>query len=95
MAERQISVVRAFSSYAGDGSTEQRYFTAGNAHELEEFLSADEFNYRLENGYITISEATPEPSLGFVRPELEVPEDVGTASTPRARKARGATTTEG
>ena len=94
MPDRQISVARAFSSYAGDGSGEQRYFTAGNAHEIEDFVSADEFQYRQDAGYITVVEPTELLDPVFQVPE-ELPfvnETVGESTTRksprRGRKAR-------
>lgn len=87
MAERQFSVARAFNSYAGDGSGEERYFTAGNAHELEGFLSTEELQYRIDEGYVSVSEATEEPIREFQRPEV-VTEVDDTTNTPANRKAR-------
>lgn len=92
MAERQISVVRAFNSYAGDGSGGERYFTAGNAHELEGFVSAEELQYRIDNGYVTVSEPVELPERVFSVPENIDP--VVTADTPArrvtsSRKGRG------
>ena len=105
MAERQVSVVKAFASYAGDGSGEQRYFTAGNAHEVEVFVSEEEFEYRKRNGYVEVAEAFEEPERTFVAPEedptpvdhsQELVEEQPARATTRgtARKGRRAATTE-
>lgn len=94
MAERQYSVVRAFNSYAGDGSGEERYFTAGNQHELEGFVSAEELQYRVDEGFVTVSEPTEEPERVFVRPETTVEEADTPTPRPRTRRRGAAAPTE-
>lgn len=88
MADRQISVVRAFNSYAGDGSGEERYFTAGNAHELEGFVSAEELQYRIDNGYVQVTEETEAPERVFVAPN-EAPAEAAAPARRTTKSRRG------
>lgn len=89
MAGRRVTVNRAFASYAGDGSGEQRHFTNQNAHEIEGFVSADEFEYRQEGDdpFITVEEEVELPPREFQRPEVVV-EDEAPATTSRRRARR-------
>lgn len=97
MADRSYSVVRAFNSVAGDGSGEERYFTAGNQHELEGFVSAEELQYRIEEGYVMVEDHFELPEKVFVHPrDAEAAAPVAEAEAPvrRPRRGRAATTEE-
>lgn len=87
--DKKYSVVRAFSSYAADGSGEQRYFTAGNQHELKDFISAEELQYRIDAGFVGEEDLTPPVlDLTFHRPVDETV--VSKAGTPMsATRAAG------
>lgn len=93
---RQVTVVRAFNGINRDAENaaqddQSRYFTGGNSHELEEFVSEEEFQYRIDAGYIVVSEETPEAAIPrFVHPNTleEQVEDVAQPISRRARKAK-------
>lgn len=86
--EKQYSVTSAFNSYHKDGSGAQKYFTAGNAHEIGDWLSDDEIEYRLEQGTLKLIEEPIEVEPVFQRPAQEELVEEGTTAARRARTRR-------
>lgn len=95
---RTIRVLRAFAAKSRDGK-EQRYFAPDNQHELEEFISPEELEYRQEQGFISVDEQEEhtEPR-GFERPTDELSLQQGNVSmftgTLPAARPQGSTTSE-
>lgn len=73
MAQRTVRVLRAFNGINRDQDAEekQRYFTADNERSAEEFLSDEELQYRVEQGFLSVEETREPQPLVFAPPTNE------------------------
>lgn len=90
MAEKTVRVLRAFSGINKDQESAEktRYFTPQNADTAEDFLDQKEFDYRVEQGFLSVEETSEPEPLKFQTPtEREAQASTSTTAPAKRRRA--------